>query len=98
MYVWRENAISIERRWSSFENPIPKESQQPIGEKVDVIISQWELKVKRSNLHETRENASGQITIGFSFESDWLGRWRDFLPNHEVNLRNTNANEPFSIQ
>ena len=25
-----------------------------------------------------RENASGQVAIGFSFEPDWLSRWREF--------------------
>ena len=28
-------------------------------------------------LRKRRENANDQITIRSSFESDWLGRWRE---------------------
>ena len=46
----------------------PKQSQsQPIRARVDIIISQL----------ERRENASKQILIAFSFESDWLRRWSE---------------------
>ena len=33
----------------------------------------------RQKLHETRQNASDQITIGLRFESDWLRGWREFI-------------------
>ena len=28
---------------------------------------------------QARENASDQVAIGFSFASDWLGRWREIF-------------------
>ena len=30
------------------------------------------------NRPEARQNASDQVAIGFSFESDWLRGWREF--------------------
>lgn len=60
-----------------FGKPKPKQSQsQPIGGKVD-IISQLELLVQTGMLRKRRENASEQIVIAFSFESDWLRRWSE---------------------
>lgn len=50
---------------------------QPIKAKVDIIISQLELLVQTGMLRERRENASEQIVIAFSFESDWLRRWSE---------------------
>ena len=32
----------------------------------------------RSKLHEARENASDRVAIAFSFEIDWLRKWREF--------------------
>ena len=51
-----------------------KLTQLPIRTKVNIIINQWELKVKAGNVPEVRENASDQVMIGFSFASDW-SRW-----------------------
>lgn len=35
-----------------------------MGAKFDIIVNQWQLKVKLGKLHETQENASDEITIG----------------------------------
>lgn len=35
--------------------------------KVNIIVNQWELKVKTDNLFEARENVSEQVGIAFSF-------------------------------
>lgn len=32
--------------------------------KFDIIVNQWQLKVKLGKLHETQENASDEISIG----------------------------------
>ena len=32
-----------------------------------------------SKLSKAQENVSYQDAIGFSFKSDWLGGWREFL-------------------
>ena len=51
----------------------PKHVQQPIRQrKENIIRSQRELLVKTSKLPGAQENASGQVAIGFSFESDRL--------------------------
>ena len=40
--------------------------------------------MKTCKLLEERENANDQVTIGFSFASDWLRGWREFSgPNTE---------------
>ena len=39
--------------------------------------SQWELSGKTNKLRETREKRD-QVAIGFSFESDWIRKWREF--------------------
>ena len=33
----------------------------------------------RLNPPQARENAGNQVTIGFSFASDWLREWREFF-------------------
>ena len=33
---------------------------------------------KTSKLPQARENACDQVVFGFSFESDWLRKWREF--------------------
>ena len=33
--------------------------------------------VNTRNRCQARENGSDQVAIGFSFASDWLGRWRE---------------------
>ena len=35
-------------------------------------VSQLEFNVKTSNLPKARENANGQVALGFSFLYDWL--------------------------
>ena len=40
--------------------------------KENVTRSQWDLKFKTSKLSKARENASDYVSIGLSFESDWL--------------------------
>ena len=54
----------------------PKWSQVPITSKEHIRRSQWELKVKTSELTDVRKNAVNQETIGFCFASDWLIKWR----------------------
>lgn len=38
---------------------------------------QSELTVKTNKLWKARENAEDQVTIGFSFASDWSREWRE---------------------
>ena len=59
IYYEKENIFSsLENvvNWSSFQFSFvkskSKQSQQPIGAKMDIIVSQWELKVKVKKLHE----------------------------------------------
>ena len=42
-------------------------------------MNQSELDASTCNLRQARENACEQITIGFSFTSDWLRKWREFF-------------------
>lgn len=35
-----------------------------MGAKFDIIVNQWQLKVKLGKLHERQENASDEISIG----------------------------------
>ena len=35
-----------------------------MGANFDIIVNQWQLKVKLGKLHETQENASDEISIG----------------------------------
>ena len=44
---------------------------------------------KTTKLPKAWLNAREQVLIGFSFASDWLREWRDFLdqPQSEVNLK-----------
>ena len=42
-------------------------------------MSQSELEVNTCNRHQARENACGQVTIGSTFVSHWLRKWREFL-------------------
>ena len=46
--------------------------------KENITRSQRELEVKTSKLLEARENASNQVALDWSFESDWLRKWREF--------------------
>ena len=55
-----------------------KVSRRPITTKENIKRNQQELKVRTSNLPRARENADDQVAIGFSFESDWLRKWREF--------------------
>ena len=59
----------------SIENRKTKVSQQPITRKENTFKSQWELKVKPTELSKARENAGGQVVIGFNFASGWWGEW-----------------------
>ena len=43
-------------------------------EKVNIIIKQWELKVKTGILLEAQENMSDQVGISINVAFDWL-RW-----------------------
>ena len=45
---------------------------------------------KTSNLPEARENASYQ-SIGLSFASDWLRRWREFLDQSQNEIKQNQA-------
>ena len=49
-----------------------------IHQKENITRSQWQLEVKTSKVPEAWENAGYRLTIYFSFESDWLKRWREF--------------------
>ena len=40
--------------------------------KENVTRSQWDLKFKTSKLSKARENAGDYVSIGFSFDYDWL--------------------------
>ena len=42
------------------------------------LKSQWEPKVKTSNLPKLQENAGDQVVIGVSFAFDWLREWCEF--------------------
>ena len=39
-------------------------------------MKQSELEVNTCSRRQARENPYDQMTIGFSFASDWLGKWR----------------------
>ena len=60
--------------WVS-KNPKSKLSQWPIRTKVNITISQWELKFETSKLLEVLENANGQGVIVFSVLSDLCREW-----------------------
>ena len=49
------------------------------SQSLDENITKISLEVKTSNLPGARENASDQVAIGFSFEFDWLKKWRQFF-------------------
>ena len=42
-----------------------------------------------NKLPNTRENASDQVAIGSSFESDWLRKWRVFWTNYILSKART---------
>ena len=68
---------SLIRQFSTESRNIKKRViTSAVRSKVDVIMSQWKLKVKPL---EPRENGSEQVVIGFSFAFDWFKRWREFL-------------------
>ena len=41
-------------------------------------MNQSEIRENACNRRQARENACDQVTIGFSFASDWLKKWREF--------------------
>ena len=49
-----------------------------------------------------RENADDQVAIGFSFESDWLRKWREFskqiIKRSEVKQNQSNLGVTFDTQ
>ena len=58
------------RRKSAFQlsdvKQKPTQSEQPITRKENFIRSQWELRVKTSQLPEARENTSDKVAVDFS--------------------------------
>ena len=54
-----------------------KQLRWPIRIMENIIVNQWELKVKSTdqNYLKRRENPSGQVTVGFNLASDWLTGW-----------------------
>ena len=62
---------------SQNQNQSMYDSQSDKGKKI-LTRSQRELLVKTSKLPGAQENASGQVAIGFSFESNWLRKWGEF--------------------
>ena len=45
---------------------------RPVRRKENTLKSQWELKIKTSQLPKAQENSSDQFGMGFSFASDYL--------------------------
>ena len=65
--------------WVSLKHK-PKWSRQQIRIKVDIIINQWEPKVKTGRLLEARKNVSNEVVIGFSFASYCLTHFKIQFP------------------
>ena len=42
-------------------------------------MNQSELKANTCHWHQVRENACEQVTIGFSFITDWLKKWHEIF-------------------
>ena len=55
--------------------------------KVKCLESQWELRTKTIELPKARENAGDQVVIGFSFVSDWLREWCEFLDQSQSEVK-----------
>lgn len=55
--------------------------------KGNIIISQWELKMITSKLFEARENTDDQVTIFFSFVSDWLRGWHEIYDQSQSSVQ-----------
>lgn len=55
-------------------NQTPQKSERPIKTNVNNIIIR----------HQAREDACGQVVIGFGFAYDWLGKWREFFKPRSV--------------
>ena len=56
------------------------------NKRINNAMSQWELDANTRSRRQARENACGQVAIGFSFASDWLSSWREiFKPLSERN-------------
>ena len=47
---------------------------------------------KTGELPKARENVSEQVVIGFSFASDWLKEWREFLDQSQTEVRQNCGN------
>ena len=47
---------------------------------------------KTGKLPKARENASEQVVIGFSFASDRLEEWREFLDQSQTEVRQNYGN------
>ena len=54
-------------------------------------MNQSELVANTCSWRQARENAFEQVTIGFSFTSDWLRKWREILANHKAQQCKTKA-------
>ena len=62
--------FSINCRKNQNQNQSNLNSQSE--EKKNTLESQWELKVKLTQMPKARENAGDQVLIGFGFASYWL--------------------------
>ena len=73
-----------------FRKPKPELSKRPIRIKIQIIIWQWELKMKTSRLLGARENAATQSRLYFSF-CIWLVERmaRVSWTNHKTTFGNT---------
>ena len=59
------------RKWREFFKPITKNTDNPVNQSnLDANTRGW---------CEARENVRERVTIGFSFTSDWLRKWRAFF-------------------
>ena len=52
---------------------------KPITTGTDNAMNQSELKANAANWRQARENACEQVTIGYSFASDWLKKWHEIF-------------------
>ena len=56
-------------------------------------MNQSELKANTCSRHQARENVSEQITIGFSFVSDWSRKRHERMQTKQSNEIQSNANK-----
>ena len=56
----------------SVVKPKPKQLRQPIK-----FLQEPMRTLRKNKLPETREKRD-QVAVGFSFESDWIRKWREF--------------------